>query len=165
MTETLSDRQIDWCTKLCRTDVGQLFSSFTRTAQQKRRENKCNCRCARSVLARQRALGKKTICKWHVIHYTRLHNFASLAKWYLVVTQPYHIVYNAMWCIFDAWFCLSVLLAFHHHSPLTVTHRHSPPRTLSIRCVPFAITHTYTQSHRFASFSILCACLMQNDWK
>lgn len=140
-----ADRQNDWCTKLCRTDVDQLFSFFAR--------KKNAIVDVRGLRSRQRSSGKKAICKWHVIHYTRLHNSFSLVNGISSWQKPYHMQSD----VFDAWLCRSVWhsITTHRQSPsVTVSHRHSPSRTHSY--MPFAIT-----SQRFDSVVVW----LQNVWK
>lgn len=80
--------------------------------------------------------GKKPICKWHVIHYTRLHNFVSLANGIPSWQPPYH-VRKVMYSILDSVSVSGI------PSPLTVSQRQ---QRICYIC--------HLQLHRFAS--ILC---------
>lgn len=132
-----ADRQNDWCTKLCRSDVDQLFP-FSLGKKQKQMQLSMCAVCAYNK-------GKKAICKWHVIHYTRLHNFVSVANGISSWQPPYHIYVK--WCI--QYLSLSRFLAFHHHSPSV---------NVSSAFAIYAICN-YIASLRSR------ACLLQNEWK
>lgn len=95
----------------------------------------CDVRVARSLAPRcccwQMAKSvRKAICKWHVIHYTQLHNFVSLCD-VITAAAAAAIAATRLFCRIVteshnshcnvdvssmAWLCLhNLILAFHHH--------------------------------------------------